>query len=235
MPIDPARPERQRGELRAVLFDLDGLLIDSEPIWFRVEERVLAELGGARPWRHEDQAACVGGTLPLTADYLRGLARMPVSNAEVQRRLLTGMAAALRGPVPLRPGALELLRALASDGVPCALVSSSYRVLVDAALGTIGPEHFAISVAGDEVRRPKPDPEPYRTAARRLDVEPSACVVFEDAPAGVASAEAAGCVCVVVPDVVPVPQTPTRPVLGSLLDVELDWLRRLPALLAPVR
>jgi len=228
---DPARPERRRGQLQAVLFDLDGLLIDSEPIWFRVEERVLAELGG-RPWRHEDQAACVGGTLPLTAKYMRGLARTAVSNAEVQRRLLSGMAAALRGPVPLRPGALELLGALESEDVPCGLVSSSYRVLVDAALTMIGPERFAVSVAGDEVRRPKPDPEPYLTAARLLDVEPSACVVFEDAPAGVASAEGAGCVCVVVPDVVPVPETPTRPVLRSLLEVELDWLQRLPALSA---
>lgn len=214
-----------------MLFDLDGLLIDSEPVWFRTEEQVMAGLGG-RPWQHEDQAACVGGTLPRTAAYMREVAGTAVSTAEIAGRLLTAMAAALRRGLPLRPGADPLLRALSTAGIPCGLVSSSYRALVDAALATIGPERFAVSVAGDEVSRPKPHPEPYLTAARRLDVEPSACVVFEDAPAGVASAEAAGCVCVVVPDVVPVSGTPTRPVLHSLLDVELDWLARLPAVLA---
>lgn len=215
-----------------MLFDLDGLLIDSEPAWFRTEEAVMAELGG-RPWRHEDQAACVGGTLPRTAAYMREAAGTAVPTAEIADRLLTAMVAALERGLPLRPGADPLLRALAAAGIPCGLVSSSYRALVDAALAAIGPERFAISVAGDEVRRPKPDPEPYLTAARRLEVEPSACVVFEDAPAGVASAEAAGCLCVVVPDVVPVPGTPTRPVLHSLLGVELGWLGLLPALLAP--
>ncbi len=216
--------------LRAVLFDLDGLLIDSEPIWFRVEERVMAELGGR--WSHADQAACVGGTLPRTAAYMLALASTATSDVEVQGLLVSGMAAELRAGVALRPGAEPLLDALAVAGVPCGLVSSSYRVLVDVALDAIGVERFAISVAGDEVRRPKPDPEPYLTAAHRLGVEPASCVVFEDAPAGVAAAEAAGCVCVAVPDVVPVPATPTRPVLPSLADVDLGWLSRLPAQMA---
>lgn len=219
--------------LRAVLFDLDGLLIDSEPIWFRVEERVMAELGGR--WRQEDQAACVGGTLPRTAAYMVALASTATSSVEVQGLLVSGMAAELRGGVPLRPGADPLLEALAAAGVPCGLVSSSYRVLVDLALAAIGAERFAISVAGDEVRRPKPDPEAYLTAARRLGMEPASCVVFEDAPAGVAAAEAAGCVCVAVPDVVPVPETPIRPVLASLAEVDLGWLSRLPARMAAAR
>ncbi len=214
--------------LGAVLFDLDGLLIDSEPIWFRNEERVMAGIGGP-PWRHEDQAACVGGTLPRTAAYMRAAAGTAVPTAEIERRLLTGMVAGLRSGFPLQPGADTLLNALAAAGVPCGLVSSSYRVLVHAALAVIGPERFAVSVAGDEVRRPKPDPEPYLTAARRLAVEPSACVVFEDSPAGVTSAEAAGCMCVAVPDVVPVSATPRRPVLGSLAEVDLEWLAGLPA------
>ena len=256
--------------LSAVLFDLDGLLIDSEPVWFRVEQRVMASLGGP-PWRHEDQARCVGGTLPRTAAYLLGLAgssataelrdgevpdvEVPdaeasnpsvsdagmvsragpngeVPNAEVQRRLVTGMEAELRSGVPLRPGAAGLLTELVEARIPLALVSSSYRVLVDAALDGIGRSHFAVSVAGDEVSHPKPHPEPYLRAARLLGVQPASCVVFEDAPTGIAAAEAAGCLCVGVPDVVPISGTPTRPVLDSLAEVDLGWLLELPALLS---
>jgi len=219
--------------LQAVLFDLDGLLIDSEPVWFENERALMSELGGP-PWRHEDQAACVGGTLPRTAAYMRGLSGSSVPVAEIARRLVSGMAAGLRGGVPLQPGAAELLEVLRAAGIPCGLVSSSYRVLVDAALASVGPRYFEVSVAGDEVRRPKPDPEPYLTAARRIGAEPRACVVLEDAPAGVTSAEAAGCVCVAVPNVVPVQATPNRPVLASLADVRLGWLTELPTRLARV-
>lgn len=217
--------------LSAVLFDLDGLLIDSEPAWFRVEQRVMASLGGP-PWRHEDQAWCVGGTLPRTGAYLLGLAGSSVSSAEVQRRLVAGMEAELRSGVPLRPGAAGLLTELVEAGVPLALVSSSYRLLVDAALDGIGRSQFAVSVAGDEVSHPKPHPEPYLRAARLLGVQPASCVVFEDAPTGIAAAEAAGCLCVGVPDVVPISGTPTRPVLASLAEVDLGWLLGLPALLS---
>lgn len=212
--------------LEAVLFDMDGLLIDSEPVWFRNEEQVMAGLDGP-PWRHEDQAACIGGTLPRTAAYMQALAGTTVSTAEIERRLLSGMVAGLRRGVALRDGADSLLRDLAAAGIPCGLVSSSYRVLVDAALPALGSHRFAVTVAGDEVDRPKPDPEPYRKAASGLGADPRACVVFEDAPAGVAAAEAAGCLCVAVPDLVPIRPTPTRPVIASLADVSLDWLRDL--------
>ncbi len=216
--------------LQAVLFDLDGVLVDSEPIWFRVEERVMAELGGR--WRHEDQAVCVGGTLPETAAYMLARSASARSSADVQRRLVQEMAAELRTGVPLTPGAGELLDRLAAAGVPLGLVSSSFRVLVDAALEAIGADRFLVSVAGDEVHRPKPDPEPYRSAVRRLGADPARCVVFEDSPPGVAAAEAAGCICVGVPDVVPLQPTRTRPVVTTLAEVDLGWLTMLPALLA---
>jgi beta-phosphoglucomutase-like phosphatase (HAD superfamily) len=109
-------------------------------------------------------------------------------------------------------------------GVPMALVSSSYRVLVDAALETIGRHWFATTVAGDEVRHGKPHPEPYLTAARRLGVEPATCVVFEDSPTGLAAGEAAGCYCVAMPNVVPISAGPRRTVLASLADVDVDAL-----------
>jgi HAD superfamily hydrolase (TIGR01509 family) len=121
--------------------------------------------------------------------------------------------------VPWKPGARSLLAELRAAGVPLALVSSSYRRLVDAVLGHLPAGTFATSVAGDEVRRPKPSPEPYVTAAARLGVDPRDCVVLEDSPTGVAAGEAAGAVVVAVPDLNPVGPTPRRPVLSTLSGV----------------
>jgi HAD superfamily hydrolase (TIGR01509 family) len=131
--------------------------------------------------------------------------------------------------VPMMPGAKDLLAEVREAGVPAALVSSSHRQLLEPVLDAIGREHFALSVAGDEVSRTKPDPEPYLTAVARLGAEPGRCVVLEDSPNGVAAAEAAGCVAVAVPSVLPIPPAPGRTVVASLREVSLAWLRALPA------
>ena len=126
------------------------------------------------------------------------------------------------------PATGELLAEVAAAGVPMALVSSSYRVLVDAVLAQgLGP--FALTVAGDEVGQGKPHPEPYLTAAQRLGVSPARCVVIEDSPSGVAAGEAAGCAVVAVPSVAGVAfdAAPRRLVVGSLAGVTLADLRAL--------
>jgi len=232
-------PDASGAALGAVLFDMDGLLVDSEPLWFQVESAVMAELGGS--WTHSDQAACLGGTLPTTSAYLVQSSGSDRSLAEVQQRLLTGMAELLRGGVPWRPGARTLLAELNRAGVPCALVSSSYRVLVDAVLagvpgadGADGRAGFAATVAGDEVRRLKPAPDPYLRAVQLLDLPPRDCVVLEDSPTGVAAGEAAGCVVVAVPSLVDIEATPTRPVVRSLAELDLGYLQTLPGLAATV-
>ncbi|MDQ6648668.1 MAG: HAD family phosphatase [Actinomycetota bacterium] len=214
------------GRPAAVLFDLDGLLVDSEPVWSVAEAEIMDWLGG--PWNPAVKAACLGRRIDASCRELVRLAGSTVAPAEVQERLLARMAELFRAELPWRPGARELLDALAAAGVPLALVSSSYRVLVDAALEGLGASRFAVTLAGDEVTSPKPDPEPYLRAARGLGVSPADCVVFEDSPTGVASAEAAGCVCVAVPDVVPVEAMPRRPVLASLAEADLGWLAALP-------
>lgn len=208
--------------MRAALFDLDGLLVDSEPIWSIAEREVMTWLGG--PWNAEVKAACLGKAISISSRLLVETAGSDVDPALVQDRLLVRMAELFRTRLPWHAGARELLDALAARGVPLALVSSSYRVLVNAALETLGAGRFAVTLAGDEVAHPKPHPEPYVTAADRLGVSPAACVVFEDSPAGAAAAEAAGCRCVVVPDVVAMPAAPGRMVLSSLLEVDLDAL-----------
>jgi HAD superfamily hydrolase (TIGR01509 family) len=130
--------------------------------------------------------------------------------------------------LPMRDGALELLTALHERGVPQALVSASYRALVDAALDTVGRDVFAFTLGGDEVTHAKPHPEAYLTAAAALGADPRQCVVIEDSLTGVESAEAAGCVCVALPEHVHIPATPSRPVLSSFRDVDPDWLLTLP-------
>jgi len=206
----------------AVLFDLDGLLVDSEPVWYDVEHALVTRLGGV--WSKEHQAACIGGTLDNGCRYIIELTGTDATVAELAEALLGEMERRFRDSLPVHPGALELVDAVRARGVPTGLVSSSYRVLVDAALAWLGPDRFDISVAGDEIERGKPDPLPYLTACDRLGVDPRHVVVLEDAVQGVCSAEAAGCTVVAVPSVAPIEPTPTRAVVDSLVQVDIDWL-----------
>jgi HAD superfamily hydrolase (TIGR01509 family) len=210
----------------AVLFDMDGLLVDSEPVWFDVEAEVMAGLGVR--WTKADQAACVGGPTDRSSAYMLDLAGSELRVEELESRLVAGMVDRLRRHVPLLPGAAELLDAVRSAGVPAALVSSSHRLLVDAALTGLGWERFDVTIAGDEVEYGKPSPEPYLAACCWLGVPPSRCVVLEDSPVGVASGQAAGCVVVAVPSVTAIEPADRRVVLDTLDGVDPDWLLGLP-------
>ena len=214
-----------RGGPQAVLFDMDGLLIDSERVWLEVESDVMAWLGGE--WSTAHQEHLVGGSLDVAVRYMLELTGADASPEEVGRRMLDGMAERLGACVPMMPGAKDLLAEIRAAGVAAALVSSSHRRLIEPVLDAIGREHFALSIAGDEVARTKPDPEPYLTAAARLGADPGRCVVLEDSPNGVAAGEAAGCVTVAVPGVLPIPPAPGRVVAASLREVSLARLRSL--------
>lgn len=214
----------------AVFFDLDGLLADTEPVW-TVAEKELARHYGSE-WSDEVKAKVAGTRLeqavPIMLEHF-GRTPTPAAVDEAKARLLDRMVELFAESVPLFDGALELVDGVRARGIPTALVSSSYRALVDAALTRIGAARFDVTIAGDEVTHGKPDPEPYLTAAARLAVDPRRCTVLEDAPAGVASAEAAGCRVVAVPSVAPIEATPTRPVRKALADIDPDWLIGLPA------
>lgn len=213
----------------AVLWDMDGVLVDSEPLWTVAEIELAAQLGGT--WSHEIKALVVGTRLDVAVPTILrfyGAADTPAQVAETSAWLLRRMVELFQTRLELMPGIGELLAALHSDGVPMALVSSSYRVLVDAVLVQgVGP--FGLSLAGDEVVHGKPHPEPYLTAARLLGVPPSRCVVIEDSPSGVAAGEAAGCAVVAVPSVAGVgfDDQPRRLVVPSLSGVSAADLRAL--------
>ena len=174
--------------LAAVLFDMDGLLVDTEPLWFETETEVMARLGA--PWSVEDQEQLLGGSMERTVGYLLAKATRPASPAEIARWMMEGMLKrAAEGRIVVRPGARELIAAVAAAGVPYALVTSSEREFADAVLVGTG-FRFPVTVTADDVARTKPDPEPYRLAAKLLDADPSSCVALEDSPNGVASATA---------------------------------------------
>jgi HAD superfamily hydrolase (TIGR01509 family) len=219
----PPRPAKPAGRpLQAVLFDMDGLLVDSEPLWFEVESEVMARLGGA--WSEADQHALLGGSLPRTVAYLLARAARPASADDVARWLVDGMTGLLaaRGPQVL-PGAAELLGEVRAAGIAHALVTSSERPIMEAVISHPGL-NFDVTVCAADVRRSKPDPEPYLRAAALLGADPRSCVALEDSPNGVAAAEAAGCKLVAVPSLVPIVARPGRAVAASLTEVNLRML-----------
>jgi HAD superfamily hydrolase (TIGR01509 family) len=211
--------------LQAVLFDMDGLLVDTEPLWFEVESRVMARLGGA--WTHADQQALIGGSLERSVGYLLDRASHPVSREIVAQWMVAGMVDLLATrPVPVLPGARRLVAEVAAAGLPHALVTSSERVVMDAVLAQLTIS-FPVTVCGEDVSATKPSPEPYLLAAARLGADPRRCAAIEDSPNGVASAEAAGCLTIAVPSLVPIPARPGRVVVASLADLSLAGLRDL--------
>lgn len=221
---DP-RPPRRPSALRAVLFDMDGLLVDSEPLWFVIEREVAERLGA--PWGEADQEALIGGSLERTVSYLLAKAEdaATAGREDVARWLVEGMARlVLARGLPLQPGAARLLADLEAAGVPCALVTASFRVIMDAVLKVTGLS-FGVTVCGEDVQRGKPDPEPYLRAAALLNVPPPGCVVLEDSPTGIAAARAAGCPVIAVPSV---PVSPGSGLIAvkSLDDVGFDLLER---------
>jgi HAD superfamily hydrolase (TIGR01509 family) len=211
-----------RVSLAAALFDLDGLLVDSVAAWTTAQRALFESLGGT--WGPEIKAACFGRRVEEMAEVLVALSGSDVPVATARATLAAHIARLFAAGLPPRPGADALLDALRHARVPLAVVSSSHRALVEGALRDLGRERFALLVTGDEVVRPKPDPEPYLLAARRLAVDPRRCVVFEDSPPGVAAGVAAGCAVVAVPSLVALPPGPGVTVLTSLADVDVRWL-----------
>jgi HAD superfamily hydrolase (TIGR01509 family) len=211
--------------LEAVLFDMDGLLVDTEPLWFETEAEVMARLGAS--WTRADQERLLGGSMEHTVGYLLSKATRPAPPAKVARWMMDGMLRrAAAGRVIIRPGARDLLAEVAAAGLPHALVTGSQREFADAVVASAGLA-FTVTVTGDDVTRPKPDPEPYLLAAKLLDAAPERCVALEDSPSGVTSATAAGCLVVAVPSLVPIPPAPGRLVVPSLRDISLSALRAL--------
>ncbi|KRE52714.1 HAD family phosphatase [Phycicoccus sp. Soil748] len=189
----------------AVLWDMDGTLVDTEPYWINAEHAIVEEAGGT--WSDEYAHQLVGNDLMVSAQFIRDNSPVELDPVEIIEELLRRVVAQVAEHVPWRPGALELLTALQEAGVPSALVTMSWRSLADAVLAALPAQTFTAVITGDEVEHGKPHPEPYLAAARTLGVKVADCVAIEDSPTGVRSAVAAGVPTIAVPHVVPVPVT----------------------------
>jgi HAD superfamily hydrolase (TIGR01509 family) len=208
--------------LAAALWDFDGTLADTEPLWVAAEFELINGLG--HEWDHEHAEQLVGNSLIDSGIYiLNAIGRHDLTPEWVVEQLISRVVHALsHQPIPWRPGALELLRSLNAAGVPCALVSASYRILLDAALAQLPPNSFQASVAGDEVVRGKPDPEPYATACAQLGVAAHDCVVFEDSGTGARSGNAAGALVLAVRNLVDIPDAPRRLHITSMTELDAE-------------
>ena len=216
--------ESARG-LCGVFFDMDGLLVDSEPQWFAAEARTVAQLGGQ--WGSGEAADLLGSNLEVAANYMITHTASTLTTSAVTEMLLDNATKELARGVRFRPGALALVEALVDVGIPVALVTSSVRTHVEVVLEHLHADPFQFHVTADDVTRLKPHPEPYLTALDRLGPRASNVVVLEDSPTGVAAAEAAGCHVVAVPSLVPIPAAPGRTVIESLTAIDLQLLEAL--------
>ncbi len=212
--------------IRAVVFDLDGLLIDSEVVWNRVRNDVAAEQGVA--WTHDDQRAVMGVSTAAWTTYMIDRLGLDLTPEAVQKLVVERMVASYRERVPFKPGAVELIR-LAGEYYPLALASGSVRVLID--LVVASPEfagRFQVVVSADEVARGKPHPDVFLEAARRLGFPPEACVCLEDSGHGIDAGKAAGMRVIAVPDPRFMPEPPSLAHadarLDSLTEVTLEHL-----------
>lgn len=206
----------------AVLWDMDGTLVDTEPYWF-ASERDLVDRYGHGDWPDHHAHAMVGFDLLDAAAYLQEHGGVDLPAEEIVERLLDGVIARLHRKIPWRPGARELLADLNEAGVPCALVTMSWRRFADPVLAALPPRSFVASITGDEVPRGrgKPHPDPYLLGAEACGLAPEDCLAIEDSPTGIRSALAAGCRVIGVPNVKALAREPGLTIVESLDDLRL--------------
>lgn len=198
----------------AVFFDMDGLMVDSEPEWLQSEVDVTARYGYT--WLEEDQIACLGGPLSRVGQYMYDKCGQQKSPEFFTQSLIDTQAAKMRGNTPTMPGAVELVRELQSHGVKTALVSASPRNIVDAVLDNLGHDLFPFSISSDDVVNTKPHPDGYLKAASISESDISNCLIFEDSLTGMKAATSSGAYLIAVPHLVTIDESVRVRVIKSL-------------------
>lgn len=206
---------------QGIFFDMDGLLVDTEPYWLQTERELMAEFGVH--WRSEDQLFCLGGPMEKVGRYMSDLAESKQSPEWFASELIDRMSEKFTLISPM-PGISQLLSEISKNHIPAALVSASPRRLVDAVLASIPNHPFALSISADDVVRGKPHPDPYLKAAELLNVKIEHSIILEDSPTGVTAARASGAWVVAVPHIAPIAPAERSVVIETLAGASVTSL-----------
>jgi len=206
--------------MSAILFDMDGTLIDSEPLWLKAEIEVMAEVGCH--WDEQDQINCLGGPAERTERYMQERSQNIKPYGYFINRLHEVMRARITSELDLIPNALSLLKECKDAGIKTALVTASSRDLMTIVLKRFPPGTFDVVVSGDDVEKSKPDPAPYLLAAKQLSVDILKCLVLEDSLTGVQSGLSSGAKVIGIPHLVQMSEHPNLRVISSLDEITLS-------------
>jgi len=208
--------------MSAILFDMDGTLIDSEPLWLEAEIEIMEELGCN--WDQQDQINCLGGPIDKTENYMQDRSNNIKSFGYFTKKLDDVMEQKLSTKLNLIPNALEIINECKRSEIKIALVTASSGRLMRAVLKRFPVGIFDTTVSYDDVKRSKPDPEPYLLASKTLGVNITNCVVLEDSLTGVQSGLSAGAQVIGIPHLVKMPSNPNLRVVESLSEINMDRL-----------
>ena len=208
--------------MRAILFDMDGTLIDSEPLWLEAEIEIMEELGCN--WDQQDQINCLGGPIDKTENYMQDRSNNIKPFGYFTKKLDDVMEKKLSTKLNLIPNALEIINDCKRSELKIALVTASSGRLMSAVLKRFPVGIFDTTVSYDDVKRSKPDPEPYLLASKTLGVDITNCVVIEDSLTGVQSGLNAGAQVIGIPHLVKMPSNPNLRVVESLSEINMDRL-----------
>ena len=206
--------------MSAILFDMDGTLIDSEPLWLKAEIEVMAEVGCH--WDEQDQINCLGGPAERTERYMQERSQNIKPYGYFINRLHEVMRARITNELDLIPNALSLLKECKDAGIKTALVTASSRDLMTIGLKRFPPGTLDVVVSGDDVEKSKPDPAPYLLAAKQLSVDILKCLVLEDSLTGVQSGLSSGAKVIGIPHLVQMSEHPNLRVISSLDEITLS-------------
>ena len=210
----------------AILFDMDGLFIDSEPEWHAAETEMMRSYG--YDWQPADQLQCLGGPLARVTEYMSGCLKGSIKPEVLAKEIIDEMTTRLSSATTYMPGAIEFSKLVSQARIPQALVSASPRTLVNAVVSNLDQNYFKETVAAGDIERTKPFPDPYLHAAKLLDVNISNCLIFEDSQTGITAATASGAFVVAIPHYIEVNESQRLKriesfVGRSLQDLENWW------------
>lgn len=209
----------------AVLWDMDGTLVDSEHYWLSSEKELASSVG--QVWTEQDGLNMVGMSLYDSSRIIKQKLGLEDSTEQIINRLTNSVIAKLETSLPWRPGAQELLKSIKAAGIPMALVTMSMRRNALAVVNRMDFEAFDVVIAGDDVTHGKPHPEPYLKAAEALGVAIEDCIAFEDSISGLHSAEASGAIAIGIPHLIQIPASGQRTLWPTLLGVTVSDLEKI--------